>query len=69
MRKKNSISMFLYEDKTTYCIYTPKQIFEKHVGLSLLLNFKNTRYVLNKDFNRFMTYKTTQCFSRSEVLE
>ena len=73
--------MFVYEDKTPYCNYTPKQTFENHVDFLLLSNFNNSHYVLNKDFDRFMTNKKKyhgekhfcryclQCFSSSEILE
>ena len=49
--KQNNISfsVFGYEDKTAYRIYTSKQTLEKHV------DFKNAHYVLNKDFDKFMT--------------
>ena len=33
------MSVFGYEDKTPYHIYTSKQTFEMHVDLLLLLNF------------------------------
>ena len=33
-------------------IYNSKDTFEKHVHLLLLLNTKNSHYVLIKDFNR-----------------
>ena len=45
--------MFVYKDKTPYCIYTSKQTFEKHVHLLHLSNFKNSHYVLIKDFESF----------------
>ena len=50
--------MFVYKDKTPYCIYTSKQTFEKHVHLLHLSNFKNSHYVLIKDFESFMAKKT-----------
>ena len=50
-----SFGVFGYEDKTAYRIYTSKQTLEKHVDLLLLSNFKNPHYVLNKDFDKFMT--------------
>ena len=53
-----SISVFRYEDKKPYCIYTSKQTFEKHSYLLLITNENNLHYVLIKDFNRFITNKT-----------
>ena len=54
-QNKISFSVFGFEDKTAYRIYTSKQTLEKHVDLLLLSNFKNPHYVLNKDFDKFMT--------------
>ena len=50
--------MFGYEHKAPYCIYTSKQTFEKHIDLLLSLNSKNSRHVLIKDSDTFMTNKT-----------
>ena len=51
------IIMYLYE--ISYCIYTSKQTFEKHVELLLLPDSGNFHYFLIKDFIRFMTNKTS----------
>ena len=59
IEKQNNISInaFGNEDETPHPIYTSKQTFEKHADLLLLTNSKNSRDVLIKDFNRFMTYE------------
>ena len=49
--------MFLYEDKTSYLIYTSEQTFEKYVDLLVLRNSKSSQYVLIKDCDRFITNK------------
>ena len=43
--------MLVYETKLRH-IYNSKGTFEKHVHLLLLLNTKNSHYILIKDFNR-----------------
>ena len=61
-QNNNSTSVFAYEDKTPYHIFTSKQIFENDVYLLLLSNSKNSHYVLIKHFGRFFTNQTKhQC--------
>ena len=55
IEKQSNISIdsipFVYEDETLYLIYTLKQPSEKYINLLLLTNFKNSHYVLIKDFD------------------
>ena len=42
--------MFGYQDKTPYHLHISKENFEKHVGLLLLSNSKDSHYFLIKNF-------------------
>ena len=62
-------------------VYLQEKTFERHVDLLLLSNTENSHYLLIKDFNRFMLYKTKchgkkhfyryslYCFSNSRILK
>ena len=70
------ISVFSYENKKPYSIYSSKQNIEEHVDLLLIANIKNSHYVLINGFNRFVTNKTKhyqryclQYFKSSKILE
>ena len=52
------INVFGFKNKTLYCIYTSKQLFEKNDDLFLLYNSKSFCYIFMKDFNRFVTGKS-----------
>ena len=42
--------MFGYQDKTPYHLHISKENFEKHVGLLLLSNSKDSHYFLINNF-------------------
>lgn len=52
------MNAFGYKGKQAFPIYESKEKFEDEVNLSLMTDGENKHYVLIKDFNMFMYYKT-----------
>ena len=75
-----SINVFAYENGLVFPIYVSDQTFEDSMDLLLLIGNDKSHYLYNKDFDRFMFYKTKnknkksfcrsclQCFSSKSVL-
>ena len=80
MQNSININVFGYEAKQPFPIYISKEKYQEHIELLLITEGENKRYVLIKDFNKFMFNQTKhehrkhfcmhclQCFSREDVL-